>query len=148
MNSMRSMTAFRAGDVLVVDRLLYKHYGVYCGDDKIVHFAADGENELDASKAFVQETTLAEFSKDGIVTAEVRNKPSLSPKQTVQRALSQVGKQKGEYNLVFNNCEHFANWCKYGEHHSRQVVNVAVAGLALAAAGFVIGRVLKEGFDV
>ena len=35
------------------------------------------------------------------------------------RALAQIGKRK--YNLVFQNCEHFAKWCAYGDKISRQI---------------------------
>lgn len=42
-----------------------------------------------------------------------------SPKETIERARSQIGKH--DYNLVFNNCEHFALWCKTGIHESKQI---------------------------
>ena len=42
-----------------------------------------------------------------------------SPEETVARAESRVGETK--YNLAFNNCEHFALWCKTGIHESIQV---------------------------
>ncbi len=42
-----------------------------------------------------------------------------SPKETVERALSRVGENK--YNLLLNNCEHFAIWCKTGVSESYQV---------------------------
>jgi hypothetical protein len=33
--------------------------------------------------------------------------------------MSRIGEQR--YNLLFNNCEHFASWCKTGRHQSGQV---------------------------
>lgn len=42
-----------------------------------------------------------------------------SPEETIKRAKSRLG-EKG-YNIVTNNCEHFAIWCKTGEHVSYQV---------------------------
>ena len=33
--------------------------------------------------------------------------------------MSRLGEQN--YNLLFNNCEHFANWCKTGRHRSNQM---------------------------
>lgn len=42
-----------------------------------------------------------------------------SPEETVARAKSRLGEQK--YTLPFNNCEHFAIWCKTGVHESHQV---------------------------
>ncbi len=50
---------------------------------------------------------------------EIRNYKLYSPEETVQRARSRLG-QTG-YDLVKNNCEHFAIWCKTGIHESHQV---------------------------
>ena len=36
--------------------------------------------------------------------------------------MSRLGEQN--YNLLFNNCEHFATWCKTGRHRSVQVDGV------------------------
>ncbi|MDO4467855.1 MAG: lecithin retinol acyltransferase family protein [Bacillota bacterium] len=51
-----------------------------------------------------------------------------SPEETVQRA-KMVAREwkdgnKNKYSLMFNNCEHFAIWCKTGIHESRQVEEV------------------------
>jgi hypothetical protein len=40
---------------------------------------------------------------------------------TLRRAMGRLGEQN--YNLLFNNCEHFAHWCKTGRHRSGQVEN-------------------------
>ena len=37
------------------------------------------------------------------------------------RALALVGYDFGGYNLLTNNCEHFANWCASGARFSNQV---------------------------
>ena len=42
-----------------------------------------------------------------------------TPEETVQRAYEKIGEE--EYNLVTNNCEHFALWCKTGIAESHQV---------------------------
>ena len=42
-----------------------------------------------------------------------------SAKETVERAKSRIGET--QYNLAFNNCEHFALWCKTGLKESSQV---------------------------
>ena len=42
-----------------------------------------------------------------------------SPGDTVQRARSRLNESK--YNLITNNCEHFAIWCKTGISESHQV---------------------------
>ena len=45
-----------------------------------------------------------------------------SPEETVARAKSLIGED--QYNLITNNCEHFAIWCKTGAHKSYQVESV------------------------
>ena len=42
-----------------------------------------------------------------------------SPDETIRRAKSRLGET--QYNLITNNCEHFAIWCKTGMHESHQV---------------------------
>lgn len=42
-----------------------------------------------------------------------------SPSETIQRAKSRLGETK--YNLITNNCEHYAIWCKTGIRESHQV---------------------------
>ena len=56
---------------------------------------------------------------------------------TLQRAQSRLGEQS--YNLLFNNCEHFAHWCKTGRHRSAQVEDWLHTG-SLGALAF--GQVL------
>ena len=40
----------------------------------------------------------------------------------------------GKYDLVCNNCEHFATFCATGEKHSVQVVATVLTGVAVAVA--------------
>lgn len=42
-----------------------------------------------------------------------------SPEETVKRARSRIGERS--FNLIFNNCEYFAVWCKTGVSQSYQV---------------------------
>ncbi|MBM5793672.1 MAG: NC domain protein, partial [Cyanobacteria bacterium K_DeepCast_0m_m1_088] len=68
---------------------------------------------------------------------------SCSPaKATLQRAQSRLGEQS--YNLLFNNCEHFAHWCKTGRHRSAQVEDWLHTGSlgALALGQFMPAAVL------
>lgn len=45
-----------------------------------------------------------------------------SPEETIKRAKSRLGENK--YSLIWNNCEHFAIWCKTGLEESKQVDEV------------------------
>ena len=42
-----------------------------------------------------------------------------SEQEIVKRAKSKLGEQG--YNILFQNCEHFVTWCRYGKESSQQV---------------------------
>jgi hypothetical protein len=145
------------GDVIGVDRSIYQHYGVYAGDNKVIHYAARGgdfwggdicihettlENFLGASNEYFicrfpveygtpSKIILSTLSAKSVFASQWLSLIDLlklwgyklySPEETVQRALGRLGENK--YNLVFNNCEHFAIWCKTGISESHQVNDV------------------------
>ena len=68
-----------------------------------------------------------EFEKaNGIYLAFQTERYKLySPKETVSRAYSRLGETS--YDLIKNNCEHFAIWCKTGIAESYQVNSVLKA---------------------
>ena len=114
------------GDHIRVQRMegLYAHHGVYVSDREVIHFTgADDDSILDWDKPEVISTDLATFLKDG--TLEVKEYTDeefadlYSPEQIVNYARACLG-DKG-YNLIFNNCEHFANVCTLGRFRSNQV---------------------------
>jgi hypothetical protein len=51
----------------------------------------------------------------------------------IQRAESRLNEDK--YDLIFNNCEHFATWCKTGKHESEQVNRVAATTVSAVGIG-------------
>ena len=102
------------GDHIRVQRMngLYAHHGIYVSDEEVIHFTGkDDDSILDWSKPEVIQTDLAYFLKGG--TLEVKEYTDeefadlYSPEQIVTYARACLG-DKG-YNLIFNNCEHFAN---------------------------------------
>lgn len=105
------------GDHIYVHRfpLPYSHHGIDCGGGVVVHY--NGE-PLRMNAAKIEITTMKKFLDGG--TLQVRTyDTSFSPDETVYLARSRVGEQK--YQLLFNNCEHFAAWCKTGLGHSEQI---------------------------
>ena len=65
----------------------------------------------------------------------------LSADETVQRAMALVGRRG--YDLLFDNCEHFAVWCVKGSEESRQV-HVACERLAAAGMKVALSGVLRS----
>ena len=93
---------------------LYKHYGIDCGDGTVIHYRKPSET--------IERTSLETFSQGKpIYKAEYSDGFGYIPDVVVERAKSRLG--ENDYNLLFNNCEHFANWCKTGINDSKQVRN-------------------------
>jgi hypothetical protein len=123
------------GDIIVTDRFIYKHYGIYAGRGRVIHYAA--ENGDFGNNIEIRESSLSKFTEnnkyDAIepIKGQSRVKP-FSPQETVRRARSRIGEKR--YNLIFNNCEHFALWCKYGKNKSVQVEKAVSAAAILGTA--------------
>lgn len=119
-----------------VSRGLYCHHGVYISEDEVIHFTGkDGDNVLDWSKPEVIKTDLSYFLKDGVLEVKEYTEQEFQDlyptDHIVQYARACLG-DKG-YNLVFNNCEHFANVCTLGRFRSGQVEKIFDAILAGAS---------------
>lgn len=91
---------------------LYKHYGIDCGDGTVIHYRKPSET--------IERTSLETFANGGsIYVAEYSDGFGYIPDVVVERAKSRLGERN--YNLLFNNCEHFTNWCKTGISDSKQI---------------------------
>lgn len=90
------------GDHISIRRRLpapYTHHGIYVGDGEVIHFS-EGEVRLD------------ELNKFGPIASirKVDSHLGCSEEIVVMKAYSRLG-ERG-YNLIVNNCEHFALWCR------------------------------------
>lgn len=122
-------TSPKRGDHIRVCRLngLYYHHGIYVSDDEVIHFTGDDDDSvLDWSKAHVISTDLERFLSSGTVEVKEYNDEELADLYPVEGIVSYARACLGDdgYNLVFNNCEHFANACTLGKYRSRQVERV------------------------
>ncbi|BEV35454.1 lecithin retinol acyltransferase family protein [Synechococcus sp. M16CYN] len=102
------------GDHLQVPRQhgLFNHHGIDLGDNTVAHYLEGRE---------ILRSPFKDFSQAEPITV-IKYQQPLSAGITIRRAMSRIGEQN--YNLLFNNCEHFATWCKTGRHRSRQVDSV------------------------
>ncbi len=93
---------------------LYQHHGIDCGDRTIIHYSkANAEAEI-------SRTSYEAFSLSNAVYP-VRQSLVYSPDVVIERATSRLGER--QYDLLQNNCEHFANWCTTGRSESRQLTS-------------------------
>ena len=131
------------GDHIKVRRygLVYAHHGIDMGDGTVIHFAEAGKKD---GWARVERAPLEAFLKGGKPRV-VEYKPgrSLAVEQTIELAQAELG--TSGYSLSWNNCEHFATYCKTGRRESRQVKR-ALAGAAAfgLAAAVLVARAISR----
>ena len=90
----------------------YKHHGIDCGNNTVIHYRKPSE--------IVERTSLDIFSRGNkVYLCEYPVGFCFIDEVVVSRAESRLGENK--YNLLFNNCEHFATWCKTGISDSKQI---------------------------
>ncbi len=119
------------GDMIRVSFGNFYHYGIFVSDDEVIQFGLPPEQGL-LNRKFdeisVCVTDIDTFSAGKVVevaSLQKGEKPKrLSPAKTVARARAGIG-EKG-YDILHNNCEHFARYCYLGEKRcevTEQVVN-------------------------
>jgi hypothetical protein len=110
----------------------YAHHSIVCESRtnylRVIHYFNTFENAyitLTKGSLYIAEIIESEMPVDLKSTSEdiylhhYDNIPCFSNEETLQRAFSERGKRG--YSLLGNNCEHWARWCRTGEHYSEQV---------------------------
>lgn len=133
-----------------------KHHGIYLGDGKVIHYTTNPDNTnmlFDKGKVFVE--SIENFTDDISKIQAVEYPDGLVSKSTediINTALSREGEAK--YNVLFNNCEHFANKSITGKAVSNQVErwkdlgNKTVVPIAKAAYGAGVKYGIDKLWDV
>lgn len=98
------------GEHLIVDRLGYTHHGLYIGNNRVLHYSSNRIIEIDSLYSFI------ESGKNIRIIDSPRN---YSSNEVIGRGYSRLG--EADYDLVFNNCEHFVNWCRSGGKWSNSI---------------------------
>ncbi len=96
------------GDHIKVFRYFYFHHAIDMGDGTCIHFTGEPFKKFDS---YIQRTDMDVFLKGGTKKTVAYNECK-DVDEVVNTALSYVG-QAG-YHLVWNNCYHFARYCKTG----------------------------------
>ena len=98
------------------------HHGIYIGNDEVVQFGMPSEFMQNPNNIKVLRSNMKDFLV-GFLEVRVYTKKELKEKRSdeeiVRIALLRVG--EGNYNLLKNNCEHFAYECTFGVKKSDQV---------------------------
>ncbi|XP_076584929.1 lecithin retinol acyltransferase a [Chaetodon auriga] len=132
----------RRGDLLEVPRSLFTHYGIYIGDNKVAHLIPDilpvltDDKKLISSVitnkrlilgcmyrcATVRVDSVEDFAYGSSILVNRMDKmmksQAFSNEDVAKRAEKLIGAIP--YSLLWNNCEHFVTYCRYGCAASRQ----------------------------
>ncbi|XP_075054488.1 lecithin retinol acyltransferase-like [Mixophyes fleayi] len=134
--NMYETSLFKRGDLLEVPRTLFVHFGIYLGDNRVAHLIPDILPALSCNKSCIQKMvtnkrliagvlakvasvrvdTVQDFAYGGHIIVNhmdqnIRNK-ALTGEEVAQRAEKLVGTTS--YSLLWDNCEHFVTYCRYG----------------------------------
>jgi hypothetical protein len=103
------------GTELIVERLAYRHHGIYVGGGLVIHYAG----WISYRHGLIEAVPLGNFvGKSPIRVGRVPTE-SLRGEDIVRRPRSRLGERR--YDVIKNNCEHFCSWCQVGESRSTQV---------------------------
>ncbi len=114
----------KKGDMIRVRIGAVYHYGIFVSENEVIQFGPPPTAErLRESQTFCVIATDIDTFCGGVIAevakAETREeKKRFSPRKTVTIAKARLG-ERG-YDLIHNNCEHFAYECVYGIKHSSQ----------------------------
>lgn len=92
---------YEKGDHIATYRTIYSHHGIYDGDGGVYEY----------QDYKIIHRSLEEFA-DGDDLFIVHEYSPYSPDEIIRRAKSRLGEE--DYNLIWNNCESFATWCRCG----------------------------------
>lgn len=113
----------KPADMVRVPSGSFYHYGICVDEDTIIQFGESVVNPLvNPDEVEVNQTDIGDFLRGRFAEVAEYDKKELkrkkSPEQIIAYAKGCIGK-KG-YHILYNNCEHFANECVFGDHKSTQ----------------------------
>ncbi len=117
-------TKCRSGDMVRVKIGMIWHYGVYASDNEVIQFGMPPGHEPACAIDDIRvcSTDIQTFSCGGFVEAAQMSLPErinrIPRRRSVARARARIG--EGGYDLIHNNCEHFAYECVMGVKRSVQ----------------------------
>lgn len=131
------------GDVVRVKVGSIYHYGIFVNDDEVIQFGLSPRlrNTLSDEEVEVCASNVEQFLLDGFLEVgvwEKRDAKCFPPQKRVALAQKRIG-EKG-YNILYNNCEHFANECYFGKSYSSQTDDVRKMFKSLPVADVYIAK--------
>lgn len=115
------------GDMVRIPMREMYHYGVCIGEDRMIQF---GEpilgNPKPKEEIRIMETDIAGFLGGEFAEVAELDRKELKQRRKIEDIVSYAESRLGEggYDILYNNCEHFANECVFGLHRCSQVDSV------------------------
>ena len=107
----------KCGDIVRVALGSIFHYGIFISEEEIIQFGLPPTFHRKSEDVEVLSAPVEAFLAGGFLEVGVpegkEKKRRRPPKQVAQTAKSRLG-ERG-YDILYNNCEHFANECYFGE---------------------------------
>ena len=112
-----TMKEARYGDIVRVSLGSIYHYGIFVSEEEVIQFGLPPTPDRRAEDVEVLSSDVSLFLQGGFLEVgecEGREKKRRkTPAETVSAAKKRLG-ERG-YDILHNNCEHFANECAFGE---------------------------------
>ena len=111
------------GDIIRIPVEQFYHFAIYLGNDEVVQFGYPTDFKNDPNEVRVMHSPIEDFLNGNFVEVRCYTKSEMKTKrdnkEVIKLALSRVG--EGNYNILYNNCEHFVNDIVFGKKESTQV---------------------------
>lgn len=114
------------GDMIRVKVNSIYHYGVFVSDDEVIQFGRRPDMFIDGEEIVVLATSIDEFAQNSIIEVAVlsssESKKRVPCEESIRRARERLG--EGGYNILYNNCEHFATEIVLGERSCKFIDDI------------------------
>lgn len=114
------------GDMIRTKVQFYHHYGIFVSETEVIQFGLPNDPLRASDEIRVLSTDVYTFLQGGEIEVMVPDKTTRkqmrTPEQIVAIARERIG--EGGYDILHNNCEHFASDCVFGQPSSSFLQNV------------------------
>lgn len=102
------------------------HHGIYIGNNEVIQFGLLSDMLKPKEEVRVLVSSIEEFLQGGFLEVRVFDRKERKIKnddlKIVEIAKSKLGEDG--YDIVHNNCEHFANFCIFNKKESKQIDDI------------------------
>ncbi len=135
----------KCGDMIRVAVGGIYHFGIYVSDSEVIQFGLPPSSRVGISDAEVEvlASGIDEFLAGGFLEVckfdRKERRKNRAPEEIVRYARSKIG-MRG-YNILYNNCEHFANECVTGAKICRQAEDIRALFRTMPVVDVYVARI-------